>query len=66
MKNADLLQPAKPWDKEESWAERIDACASMLYVHGYIPQSTRAKINEKLARQLVEADTARMKAQGYT
>jgi len=58
MNIADLLKPAKPWAAEETWAERLDACASMLYVHGYIPLSARERINAKLTAQLIDADLA--------
>ena len=51
-----LLRPAVPWhDNNETWAGRIDQCASMLFCHGYIPMSQREKIGKKLEKQIIQA-----------
>ncbi len=55
MKKDKLLSPAIDW-QHDTIAQRIDACASMLFVHGYIPLSTREKIGNKLDRQLSTPD----------
>lgn len=46
MKREDLFKPAATWTGD-TWAGRIDQCASMLFCHGYIPMSQRDKINRK-------------------
>ena len=35
----------------DTWANRIDYAASLLFVQGYIPESQRKKIADKLNRQ---------------
>jgi hypothetical protein len=37
-----------------SWANRLDYAASLLFLHGYIPQSQRAKITAKLEKQFAD------------
>lgn len=49
-----LIEPAATWQGDR-WLDRVDACASFLYMHGYIPQSQRAKIAQKLETQLKTA-----------
>ena len=56
MTGEHLLQPAADW-QDENWATRIDRCASMLFLHGYIPMSMREKIGKKLAAQFEKAAT---------
>jgi mannitol/fructose-specific phosphotransferase system IIA component (Ntr-type) len=45
-----LIEPAADWTGQH-WAARIDQCASLLFLHGYITQSQRTKITEKLEKQ---------------
>ncbi|NML93829.1 hypothetical protein [Novosphingobium olei] len=45
-----LVQPAPDWCGG-SWAARIDQAASVLFLHGYISQSQRQKITQKLEKQ---------------
>lgn len=54
MKREKLLEPAQDW-QDENWATRIDRCASMLFLHGYIPMSMRDKIGKKLTAQFEAA-----------
>jgi len=51
VKASALLQPAEPWTGD-TWAGRIDQSASMLFLHGYISMSQRAKIGKKLEKQI--------------
>lgn len=48
-----LIEPAVDWSGQ-TWAQRLDAAASLLFVHGYINQSTRTKITQKIERQFAE------------
>jgi hypothetical protein len=45
-----LVQPAIDWTGQ-TWAQRVDAAASLLFVHGYIPPSQRVKVTQKLDAQ---------------
>lgn len=54
MKREHLFQLAATW-AGDTWAGRIDQCASMLFVHGFIPMSMRAKIGAKLERECEQA-----------
>lgn len=54
MKQVDFLKPAMDWT-DGTWAHRIDRCASMLFVHGYITMSQRDKIGKKLEAQVAAA-----------
>lgn len=53
-----LLSPPPDWS-HANWADRIDLCASMLFVHGYIPLSVREKVSKKLTAQFAQAVEAR-------
>jgi len=37
-----------------TWANRFDYAASILFVHGYIPESQRKKIADKMNSQFVD------------
>jgi len=50
MKRSELLAPAVAWSGQ-TWAGRIDQCASMLFCHGYITGSVREKIGRKLVAE---------------
>lgn len=52
-----LITPAPAWT-DQTWAARIDAAASLLFLHGYIPQSQREKITIKIERQFSDAIAA--------
>jgi hypothetical protein len=54
----DLLKTPPDWS-HSNWADRIDFCASVLFVHGYIPQSVRDKVGKKLTAQFAQAIEAR-------
>ena len=58
MNRDELLKPAVDWSGQ-TWAGRIDQCASMLYCHGYIPASARERIARRLERecQIASCDT---------
>ena len=45
-----MIGPAPDWT-EQTWAQRIDAAASLLFLHGYIPQRQREKITQKINYQ---------------
>ena len=45
-----LVQPAEKWT-EGTWAYRIDLAASLLFLHGYITQTQRWRVTEKLEKQ---------------
>ena len=45
-----LVTPAVDWTGG-SWANRIDQAASLLFMHGYISQSQRSKVTERLEKQ---------------
>lgn len=49
-----LIAPAVDWT-DQTWAQRVDAAASLLFVHGYISQSQRAKIADKMNAQFAKA-----------
>lgn len=49
-----LVEPAVDWTGQ-TWAARMDAAASLLFLHGYIPQSQRIRITEKLEKQFAKA-----------
>lgn len=49
-----MIAPAPDW-AGETWAQRIDAAASLLFLHGYIPQSIRSKITQKIETQFRDA-----------
>ena len=48
-----MVEPAKDWS-DASWIDRIDRCASFLFLHGYITQAQRSKVTEKLERQVTQ------------
>lgn len=48
-----LVEPAADWI-DQTWAQRIDAAASLLFLHGYIPQSQRSKITDKMDSQFAK------------
>ena len=52
-----LIEPAVAW-QEGRWLDRVEQSASFLFMHGYITQSQRQKVSQKLERQLSEALTA--------
>lgn len=45
-----LVSPA-PDIVGDTWAQRLDYAASILFVHGYIPQGQREKITQKMEKQ---------------
>lgn len=45
-----LIQPAPDWSGD-TWAGRVDQCASVLFLHGYISQRQRESITCKLEKQ---------------
>lgn len=49
----DIVAPAVDWTGD-SWGGRIDKAASLLFVHGYITQSQRAKVTQKLDKQYAD------------
>ena len=49
-----LISPAADWSGQR-WLDRVDAAASLLFLHGYITQTQRAKVTQKLERQLARA-----------
>ncbi|MEJ7933464.1 hypothetical protein WG907_04230 [Sphingobium sp. AN558] len=49
-----LIAAAPAWT-DETWAQRLDAAASLLFLHGYIPQSTRAAITRRIEGQFQRA-----------
>lgn len=53
-----LFAPAPDW-KHATMAERVDACGSMLFLHGYITASQRSKVTLRLEKQLAQAIEAR-------
>lgn len=58
MKRDDLLNPAVDWT-DENWAQRLDRCASMLFLHGYITETARDKIGARLTKHFEAAAHAR-------
>lgn len=52
-----LISQAPAWT-DESWAARIDQSASLLFVHGYITQSQRTKITQRIEKQFADAIAA--------
>ncbi len=38
----------------QTWAQRLDLAASLLFVQGYIPQSQRAKIANRMNKQFAD------------
>jgi len=49
-----LIDAAPDW-MDQTWVQRMDECASVLYLHGYINQSARTKITEKIEKQFKTA-----------
>ena len=49
-----LISPAPDWT-DQTWAQRMDAAASLLFLHGYIPQGTRAAITKRIEGQFQKA-----------
>ena len=49
-----LVSPAADWTGD-TWAGRMDQAASLLFLHGYIPQSQREKITRKIEAQFKDA-----------
>lgn len=49
-----LIAPAVDW-ANQTWAQRLDEAASLLFLHGYIPQSTRASITKRIEGQFQRA-----------
>ncbi|GLV28150.1 hypothetical protein TomTYG75_06740 [Sphingobium sp. TomTYG75] len=49
-----LIGPAIDWT-DQTWAQRLDAAASLLFLHGYIPQSTRSAITRRIEGQFQKA-----------
>lgn len=54
MKIEKLIAPAADWT-DQTWAQRLDAAASLLFLHGYIPQSTRSAITKRIEGQFQKA-----------
>ena len=52
-----LISPAVDWTGQ-TWAQRLDAAASLLFLHGYIPQSTRTAITKRIENQFERAIAA--------
>lgn len=52
-----LITAAPDWT-DQTWAARMDAAASLLFLHGYIPQSQREKITRKIEKQFADAIAA--------
>jgi hypothetical protein len=50
----ELIAPAIDWT-DQTWAQRLDMAASVLFLHGYITQSQRAKIADKMNAQFQKA-----------
>lgn len=46
-----LITAAPDWT-DQTWAARMDAAASLLFLHGYIPQSQREKITRKIGAEV--------------
>ena len=49
-----LISPAVDWT-DQTWAQRLDAAASLLFLHGYIPQGTRSAITRRIEGQFQKA-----------
>lgn len=49
----EIIAPATDWTND-IWGGRIDKAASLLFVHGYITQSQRAKVTQKLDKQYAD------------
>lgn len=49
-----LIKPAPDWT-DETWTQRMDAAASLLFLHGYITQGQRTKITHKIETQFKAA-----------
>lgn len=49
-----LISVAPDWT-DQTWTQRIDDAASLLYLNGYITMSQRAKISQKIERQYKDA-----------
>lgn len=49
-----LIAPAVDWTGQ-TWAQRMDAAASLLFLHGYIAQGARAAITKRIERQFETA-----------
>lgn len=52
-----LVAPAADWTGQ-TWAQRMDQAASILFLHGYIPQSVRSRITAKLEKQFADGIAA--------
>lgn len=48
-----LIEAAPDWT-DQTWAQRMDAAASLLFLHGYIPQSQRERIARKMNNQFAD------------
>lgn len=49
-----LIAPAIDWTGQ-TWAQRLDAAASLLFLHGYIPQGARLAITKRIEGQFQKA-----------
>ena len=54
MRIEKLIAPAADWTGQ-TWAQRIDAAASLLFIHGYIPQGARSAITKRIEGQFARA-----------
>lgn len=52
-----LVAQAPAWT-DQTWAARIDAAASLLFLHGYIGMTQRERITAKIDKQFKEAIAA--------
>ena len=48
-----LVSPAADW-KSETWGQRVDEAASLLFIHGYITESARRGVTKKLDKQYAD------------
>lgn len=48
------IEKAPDWC-DQTWAQRLDMAASVLFIHGYITQSQRTKIANKMNAQFEKA-----------
>lgn len=49
-----LIADAPDWTGQ-TWAQRMDAAASLLFLHGYIPQGIRSAITKRIEGQFQRA-----------
>lgn len=49
-----LISPAIDWT-DQTWAQRLDAAASLLFLHGYISQGARAQVTKRIEGQFERA-----------